>query len=85
MALKPLTQLQSERAAAADTLRAAYLDLAAYDNAVASGLLYSSGTGQPLRTFGAQLALPEHPDYSPAPWPNQSDRVRARVPVVMNT
>lgn len=92
MALKTLTQLQTERAtagaaylAAADAMRTAYIDLMAYDNAVASGLLDASGTGLPLRTFGAQLALPEHPDFGPMPWPNQADRVRARVPVLMNT
>lgn len=79
-------ELQAARTAAGEAylsaaaaLRAAYVELAALDRAVSSGVLH--GASQPVRTFAEEPALPSHPDF-PIPAelrPRPGDEIHARL------
>lgn len=87
--MKTLEQLQVERTAAAaawlaavDTLRAAYVELSAYDRAVASGRIH--GQAAQCRTFNIQLeGLPAHQDFMTPAWPDQGEKVRYRLEALL--
>lgn len=91
MALKTIGQLRVERSAAAaawvsaaEALRSAYIDLAAYDQAVCSALVNDGRALAPL-TFNAPLDLPQHKEYPLPSWPSQGDKARDRAQVVIYT
>ncbi|WP_457787196.1 hypothetical protein [Pseudomonas sp. PL-6] len=86
--MKTLQQLDEERAVAGAAwldavaaLRAAYVELAALDQATASGLV--SGSARPPRTFNAPLELPDHQDFPLPGWQPQADLVRSRLDVLL--
>ncbi|WP_457788323.1 hypothetical protein [Pseudomonas sp. PL-6] len=81
--MKTLQQLKEERAAAGAAwldavaaLRAAYVNLAAHDSAVASGLV--AGMATTARTFNKPLELPAHPDFPLPDWHDQAGKIRSR-------
>lgn len=78
-----LAQLQSDRAAAAETylaavatLRAAFVELAALDQAIASTVV---GGNSVARSFAGPLELPAHQEFPLPPWPHPGDVIRARL------
>lgn len=86
--MKTLQQLEEERAAAGAAwldavarLRAAYVELAALDQATASGLV--SGAARPPRTFNSPLELPGHHDFPLPGWQPQADLIRSRLDVML--
>lgn len=72
------TSAGADYLASVASLRAAYVELAAHDNAVVSGVILNGSGGTP-RTFAGFPELPGHPDFPLPAWPSPGDKIRARL------